>query len=105
MTTKITEKNVSNLANAAVQWQNIITADGSTNTNLESGKGYFIDTTSNTHTVVLPSNPTAGDTIVIRDYALTFDDNKRFLLIEMVKKLKVLRLTLLLYQLKVSQQH
>jgi hypothetical protein len=75
MTTKITEKNVSNLANAAVQWQNVITADGSTNTNLEAGKGYFIDTTSNTHTVVLPSNPTVGDTIVIRDYALTFDDN------------------------------
>jgi len=75
MTTKITEKNVSNVANAAVQWQSVITADGSTNTNLESGKGYFIDTTSFTHTVVLPSNPAVGDTIVIRDFALTFDDN------------------------------
>ena len=75
MTTKITEQNISNLANAAVQWQSVVTADGSTTTTLVAGRGYFIDTTSAAHTVVLPTTPNVGDTIQIRDYAGTFGTN------------------------------
>jgi hypothetical protein len=75
MTTKLTKDNIDNLKNFAVSWQSVITADGSTNTNVESGKGYFIDTTSNTHTVVLPSSASIGDIIRIKDYAGTFGSN------------------------------
>jgi len=75
MTTKITEKNISGIANSAVQWQSVITADGSTNTTGVAGQGYFIDTTSATHTIVLPSSPNVGDTIQIRDYAASFGTN------------------------------
>ena len=75
MTTKITEKNISSLSNFGVDWQAVIVADGSTATSVEAGKGYFIDTTSNAHTVTLPSSPNAGDTIAIKDYAGTFASN------------------------------
>jgi hypothetical protein len=75
MTTKITEQNISNLANFAVDWQSVITADGSTNTTAVAGKGYFIDTTSAAHTIVLPASPSFGDTIIINDYASTFNTN------------------------------
>ena len=40
-----------------------------------SGKGYFINTTGGGVTVTLPSSPSAGDIISIKDYANTFDDN------------------------------
>jgi hypothetical protein len=72
MTTKLTEKNISNVSNLGISWQAVIVADGSTATSVEAGKGYFIDTTSNAHTVTLPSSPNAGDTIAIKDYAGTF---------------------------------
>ena len=75
MTTKITEKNISNIANAAVQWQSVVTADGSTSTTAEAGKGYPIDTTSAAHTINLPASPSAGDTVAILDYAGTFGTN------------------------------
>ena len=75
MTTKITEQNISNIANFAVDWQSVVTADGSTNTTAVAGKGYFIDTTSATHTIVLPTSPSFGDTIIINDYASTFNTN------------------------------
>jgi len=75
MTTKITEKNISNISNAAVQWQSVITADGSTNTTAVAGEGYFIDTTSAAHTIVLPTSPNVGDTLQIRDYASSFGTN------------------------------
>ena len=75
MTTKITEKNISNIANRFIQWQSVITADGSTATNATAGQGYFIDTTSNTHTINLPSSPSIGDSIAIKDYAGTFATN------------------------------
>ena len=58
-----------------VVWQSVVTADGSTNTNAVAGQGYFIDTTSASHTVVLPASPNFGDTIIIADYASTFDTN------------------------------
>jgi hypothetical protein len=75
MTTKITDKNISTIANKFVQWQSVITADGSTATNATAGQGYFIDTTSNTHTINLPSSPSIGDSIAIKDYAGTFATN------------------------------
>ena len=59
----------------AVQWQAVITADGSTATSAVAGQGYFIDTTSNAHTINLPGSPSAGDTIAIKDYAGTFATN------------------------------
>jgi len=58
-----------------VQWQSVVTADGSTGTSATAGKGYFIDTTSAAHTLTLPGSPSAGDTIAIKDYAGTFGTN------------------------------
>ena len=40
-----------------------------------NGKGYFINTTSGSVTVTLPSSPSAGDIIAINDYARTFACN------------------------------
>ena len=40
-----------------------------------NGKGYFVDTTSGAITVTLPSSPTAGDIVAVKDYAKTFDQN------------------------------
>ena len=76
MTTKITDKNISNIANLFVSWQSVITADGSTTTTGVAGRGYFINTTSAAHTFTLPTIATAGDTISIKDYAGTFASNK-----------------------------
>ena len=75
MTTKITEKNISNIANRFIQWQSVITADGSTVTSAVAGQGYLIDTTSATHTINLPTSASNGDSIVIKDYAGTFNTN------------------------------
>src|SRR6056300_45523 len=58
-----------------VSWQSVVTADGSTTTSAVAGNGYFIDTTSATHTFTLPGSPSAGDTIAIKDYAGTFGTN------------------------------
>jgi len=41
-----------------------------------SGKGYFLNTTSGAITINLPSSPSVGDIISIKDYANTFDTNK-----------------------------
>jgi len=38
----------------------------------ESGKGYFINTSGGAVTVTLPSSPSAGDIVSIKDYANTF---------------------------------
>jgi hypothetical protein len=75
MTTKITEQNISNISNAAVQWQTVVTADGSTATSAVVGYGYFIDTTSAAHTVNLPNTASVGDTIILKDYAGTWGTN------------------------------
>jgi len=40
-----------------------------------AGKGYFIDTTSGVVTITLPSGPSAGDFIGVKDYAGTFGSN------------------------------
>src|SRR6056300_279025 len=58
-----------------ISWQSVITADGSTATSAVAGNGYFIDTTSATHTLTLPSSPSIGDKIAIKDYAGTFATN------------------------------
>ena len=58
-----------------INWQSVVTADGSTNTTATSGYGYFIDTTNNTHTINLPASPSAGDYVAIKDYAETFGTN------------------------------
>jgi hypothetical protein len=64
-----------NLDVNSVNWQSLITADGSTTTTAVAGEGYIIDTTSNTHTVNLPASPSIGDKVVIKDYAGTFGTN------------------------------
>ena len=68
-------RKLSNSVDSIVQWQSVVVADGSTNTTAESGKGYFINTTSAAHTINLPSSPSLGDTIIIVDYASTFATN------------------------------
>src|SRR6056300_1667778 len=75
MTTKITEQNISELANAGVNWQSVFTGDGSTGLTAVAGRGYFIDTTSGTVTVTLPTSPSAGDVVVLKDYARTWGTN------------------------------
>ena len=75
MTTKITEKNISNLANAGVNWQSVVVADGSTGLTAVAGRGYFINTTSGAITVTLPTSPNVGDVIVLKDYARTWGTN------------------------------
>ena len=76
MTTKITEKNISNIANLAIDWQAVITADGSTQNSVAAGKGYFVDTTSGEGYLNLPTSVSRGDTIAIKDYAGTFATNQ-----------------------------
>ena len=75
MTTKITEQNISNLANIGVQWQAVFVGDGSTGLTTVAGRGYFINTTSGTVTVTLPASPSAGDVVVLKDYARTWGTN------------------------------
>jgi hypothetical protein len=60
---------------AGTDWQSVVTADGSTATTASAGEGYFIDTTSNAHTINLPASPTQGDEVTIVDYAGTFGTN------------------------------
>jgi len=48
-----------------IQWQSVITADGSTTTTAEAGKGYFIDNSSAIHTINLPASPSIGDVVKI----------------------------------------
>src|SRR5210317_2492094 len=75
MTTKITEQNISNIANTGVNWQSVFTGDGSTGLTTVAGRGYFINTTSGTVTVTLPASPSAGDVVVLKDYARTWNSN------------------------------
>ena len=56
-----------------VDWQ---TGDIKTGTfTAASGKGYFANTTASAFTMNLPSSPSAGDIVGVRDYANTFNIN------------------------------
>ena len=68
-------RKLSNSVDSIVQWQSVITADGSTTTTAEAGKGYFIDTTSAAHTITLPTSPSTGDIVAVVDAANTFNTN------------------------------
>ena len=59
---------------AGLSWDTAVVT-GSTVT-VEAGNGYFIDTTSNTCTITLPSSAEAGDQIVLMDYLRTWGTNK-----------------------------
>ena len=59
---------------AGTDWQSVITAAGGSNT-ASAGEGYFINTTSDVHTINLPSSPSQGDEVTIVDYAGTFGTN------------------------------
>ena len=59
-------------ASSGLAWQSIVTAATLT---AVSGRGYWIDTTSNACTVTLPASATNGDTIILADYARTWGTN------------------------------
>ena len=59
---------------AGLNWSDTIIT-GSTAT-VEAGNGYWVNTTSNTCTITLPSSAEAGDQIVLIDYARTWGTNK-----------------------------
>ena len=52
-------------------WQAVKTSDFTA----VAGEGYFVDTTSGAITVTLPSSPSAGDYVVLKDYARTWATN------------------------------
>ena len=58
--------------NAGIDWQSAIKT---ANFTADSGKGYFVNTTSGGVTVTLPSSPSSGDEVSIVDYAGTADTN------------------------------
>ena len=59
---------------AGLNWvSTVVTASTVT---VEAGNGYFINTTSNTCTITLPSSAEAGDQIVFMDYLRTWGTNK-----------------------------
>ena len=57
--------------NKFTDWQSVITGD----TTMVSGRGYFVDTSSSTVTMTLPSSASIGDFVAIKDYAGTFNTN------------------------------
>src|SRR6056300_1657311 len=56
----------------SVTWDTTAKTSGFTGV---SGNGYFVNTTSGAITVTLPSSPSAGDVVGIKDYANTADTN------------------------------
>src|SRR5210317_815101 len=85
MTTRITSENITDATIGTAdlessvplntQWQSVFTGDGSTGLTTVAGRGYFINTTSGTVTVTLPASPSAGDVVVLKDYARTWNTN------------------------------
>ena len=57
----------------AIKWDTTAKTSGFTGV---AGNGYFINTTSGSITITLPSSPSAGDAVGIADYANTADTNK-----------------------------
>jgi hypothetical protein len=66
---------LSNVVDQIVEWQAVVTADGSTGLTAVAGRGYFIDTTSGAIIVTTHASPKQGDKIAIVDYAGTFATN------------------------------
>jgi hypothetical protein len=62
--------------NAAIDWQAVTVADGSTTVNCVAGKGYFLDTNAGVIEAFLPTSPTRGDRVVLADYSGTFATNQ-----------------------------
>jgi len=62
--------------NAAIDWQAVTVADGSTTVNTTAGKGYFLDTNAGVIEAFLPTSPTRGDRVVLADYSGTFATNQ-----------------------------
>src|SRR6056300_992181 len=71
MTTKLTIDNFSNVETIGISWQSVKTSSFTA----VAGEGYFCNTTSSAFTVTLPSSPSAGDSVAIKDYAGTFASN------------------------------
>lgn len=63
---------VGNAVISATDWQSTIQTSNFT---AAAGKGYFVNTTSASITVTLPSSPSVGDEVSIVDYAGTADTN------------------------------
>ena len=59
-------------ADGTADWDTSVKTTGFTAT---ANKGYFCNTTSAGFTVTLPATPSAGDEVIILDYAGTFDTN------------------------------
>jgi len=59
-------------ADGTADWDTSVKTTGFTAT---ANKGYFCNTTSAGFTVTLPATPSAGDEIILLDYAGTFDTN------------------------------
>jgi len=59
----------------SVNWCSTIYTNSPGTVTAESGKGFFLNTTSGSITINLPSSPSVGDIVAIKDYANTFDDN------------------------------
>ena len=55
-----------------IAWQSVQTSGFTAS----AGRGYPLNTTSAAFTVTLPASPSVGDTIILLDYAGTFDTNK-----------------------------
>jgi hypothetical protein len=55
-----------------ISWQTTVKTAAFTAT---AGEGYFVNTTSAAITVTLPTTPSAGDLVAIKDYKLTADTN------------------------------
>ena len=59
----------------SVNWCSTIYTNSPGTVTATSGKGFFLNTTSGAITINLPSSPSVGDIVAIKDYANTFDCN------------------------------
>ena len=59
------------LIGGGVEWQSVKTSSFTAVAN----EGYFVNTTSAAITVTLPASPSAGDTVILKDYARTWNTN------------------------------